>query len=1015
MRTPHGVADVVLRAFDATTTVHDLVRLVSGQAVPAVAELDGRAIDTGVRLADAGLTIGSAIDTTTPERPAPAAAVGLMQLAGPGAGALRPLPPGRYRLGPGRRLRADELESAPVEITALELTVGDDGSVEARPGYAGPVLINGKRITEPAPWLGGMLSVGGRVFGFESPCRQLGRRNLAEPDSRGMVAFNRPPRSGDDGPRQLVVDAVRDAVEVRPTLWRQRAGDMTAFTVPVGLAGDPPGPITVDISAERGIALVGDDEFTAALARTILVEATTLHGPADLDVAIAAHPDRLARWDWAKWLPHLRGDGVPRFLSDESQLHEWIAQLHHRAVSTAGQLSPSHLTLLVGDYPELWTNRPSPLVGLFSSQPMGLRLLALADSDTNAPAVCTAVITEGDDGDARLLVPDRNVDVDGIVPALTEVETATTVARHLAPLDDTERPPTVAFSSFEPGPESLAELLRPLPSRVDGVIDEWRRTERPLPQWLRVPVGTGSGERLTANAGHGHNFLVSGAPPDLVADVTTGILCGLAAQLPPDMLSIAHVATHTTPTLDGIDTLPHMAGRFSEPGAAAATRFIVRLANVVGALDPANERVVVVLDDARRTAATSPGLADGLIELAEALPALQLIMTADRHGGALDDAQRAAFAVQVTVDDAAGYRRGSLRVDSERLHLPFVPYAGPEVKRAPGGLVVRPSVYGRALTPLERRLEMLARRADDADGATEVSRFATALSEAATHLGRSPAAVLVPRPLPPLHRSETLFAERPGDAIPLGLVDLPEQLATAPLWWQPGAQGSMLFIGSPRSGVDAALSTIVLGAASRFSADDLHIYSIDPLNRRRVAAELLPHAGSITTPDRVDEVSALLEWLVGETERRLAAGTTSIADAPALLLLVHDLGQLRRSFAGGGDLDGRLASIAAGASVNVNIVATAWRAQEAGSLVDAVSDSLVGALAAPADYQLLGVVDPAAVEGQLGRCWSTATDRMVQLALPPGSLASEIDRLEAEPAASRPPAHPVERTGRGRS
>lgn len=1014
MRTPHGVADIVLLAFEATTTVQDLVRLVSGQAVPAVADLDGRAIDTGLRLAEAGLSIGSVIDTTTPDRPAPAAAVGLMQLAGPGAGALRPLPPGRYRLGPGRRLRADELESAPVEITALELTVGDDGSVEARPGYAGPVLINGKRITEPAPWLGGMLSVGGRVFGFESPCPQFGRRQLGEPDQRGMVAFNRPPRSGEDGPRQLVVDAVRDAVEVRPTLWRRRAGDLTAFTVPVGLAGDPPGPITVDLSAERGIALVGGDEFTAALARTILVEATTLHGPADLDIAIAAHPDRLARWDWAKWLPHLRGDGVPRYLNDESQLHEWIAQLNQRAVSTAGELSPSHLTLLVGDDPGLWLSRPSPLVSLFSSHPVGLRLLALTDSEMNAPAVCTAVITEGDQADARLIVPDRSVDVAGIVPALTEIETAATVARHLAPLDDTERPAIVAFSSLERGPESLAALLHPLSTRVDGVIDEWRQATAPLPAWLRVPLGTSSGERLTADAGPGRNILVSGAPADLVADVATGILCGLAAQLPPDMLSVVHVATHNTPALDGVDTLPHMAGRFSEPGAAAATRLIVRLAKVVGALDPANERVVVVLDDAGRTAASSPGLADGLIELAEALPALQLVMTADSHSGALDSAQRASFAVQVTVDEAAGCRRGSLRVDSERVHLPFVPYAGPEASRAPGGLVVRPAVYGRGSTPLERRLEMLSGRAGEADDASEVSRFAAELREAATHLGRSPSAVLVPHPLPPLHRTETLFAERPGDAIPLGLVDLPEQLATAPLWWQPGAHGSLLFIGSPRSGVDAALSTIVLGAASRFSADELHIYSVDPFNRRRVAAELLPHAGSVTTPDRVDEVTALLDWLAAETGRRLAAGATSIADAPALLLLVHDLGQLRRQFAGGGDLDRRLAAVAAGAGVNVNIVATAWRADEAGSLVDAVSDSFVGALAAPTDYQLLGVVDPTAVEGQLGRCWSTATDRMVQLALPPVSLAPEIDRLGAEPAASRPPTDPVDRLG-GRS
>ncbi len=1005
MRTPHGVADVAIRAFGATTTVEDLVRLVTGQAVPAVAELDGRAIDTATKLADAELAIGSVIDTTSPTRPGPPPAVALLQLAGRGAGALRPLAPGRYRLGPGRRLGADELESAPVEITALELTVGDDGSVEARPGYSAPVLINGKRISGPTPWHGGMLAVGGRVFAVESPCTPTEPRHLGRPDARGMAPFNRPPRAGDDGPRQLVVDAVRDAVSARPTLWRQRAGDLAAFTVPIGLADDPPGPITIDLAAERGVALVGGDEFTIALARTILVESTTLHGPADLDLVIATRPDKLARWDWAKWLPHLRVGGAPRYLTDESQLHEWVAQRHTRAVDTAGQLSPSHLTLLVADDPDLWTDRTSPLLALLSSHPVGLRLLALADSEAHAPAACTAVITEHSDGTARLLVADSDVDLGGILPALTEMSTATTVARHLAPLDDTERPAAGAFSAFEPGPESLRALLRPIPTEVDGIIDEWQRRTLPLPERLSVPVGTSAGERLTADLGPGRNVLVTGTRAELAADMAIGVVGAIAAQIPPDLLSLVHVATHPAAAMDQLDAMPHLAGRFSEPGAAAATRLIVRLAKVVGAIDPARQWVIAVLDDAGRTATTSPGLAEALIELADALPALQLVMTSGADRGEIGRRHHDSFAVQLTVDAAAGRRRGSLRVDGERVHLPFVPPAGPATRAGPDGLVVRPTVYGRALTSLERRLDLLATR-DEGGGGGETAHFIAALAQAATHLGRSPAAALAPRPLPPLHRSETLLAEHQGDAIPLGLVDLPEQLDTTPLWWQPGAHGSMLFLGSPRSGLDAALSTIILGAGARFSADDLHLYCVDPVNQRRVAATLLPHSGLVAAPDQVDEIDALLDWLAAEVERRRAVETTSLGDAPALLLLVHDLGLLRRQLAGRADAAEQLVTIAGAASVNVNLVATAWRAEEAGSLLDVVADRLVGALAEPSEYALLGVVDPSAIEGQIGRCWSTASDRMVQLALAPGSLAAEVGRLQAEPAAGRPPARP---------
>ena len=102
----------------------------------------------------------------------------------------------------------------------------------------------------------------------------------------------------------------------------------------------------------------------------------------------------------------------------------------------------------------------------------------------------------------------------------------------------------------------------------------------------------------------------------------------------------------------------------------------------------------------------------------------------------------------------------------------------------------------------------------------------------------------------------------------------------------------------------------------------------------------------------------------------------------------------------------RLTTIADAAAVNVNVVASAWRVDDAGHLLHAVADQLVGAMAEPTDYELLGIVDPAAVEEQLGRCWSTATDRLVQLATPPGSLVAEVGGLEAEPATSRLPARP---------
>ncbi|MGI9645604.1 MAG: hypothetical protein ACR2O6_09880, partial [Ilumatobacteraceae bacterium] len=550
VRTPHGMADVSILAHEPDTTLEDVVRLVTGQAVPAVAELDGRAIDTTTPLVHAALIRGSVVDTTTAEPPVGGPAVSLLQLAGQGAGTIRPLAAGRYRIGPGRRLNAEELSPAKVEITALELTIGDDGTVEARPGYAGEVTINGRPVTEPDRWPGGMLRVGGRVFALESPSPAPSARRLQPPDPRGMVAFNRPPRSGDDGPRRLVVDAVRDAIGARPTLWRQRVGDLAAFTVPIGLAGDPLGPITLDLSAERGVAIAGSKPFTSGLARTIVIETCTLHGPADLDVSIATSPDRLESWDWAKWLPHVRSGSTPRILSGEGQLHEWVTVLQASSASAAGQLSRSPLALLIVDDPDVWTRRDSPLIPLLSSRPTGLRILTLVGTAEQAPAICTATIEEAADGSAHLVVADRDVDVEGIVPALAEEGVASEVARHLAPLDDTERPSSGVHGPTERGPESLRELLDPRPADEESIVEAWRRVHRPLPESPRVPVGLHGGERLTIALGPHRNVLVSGGRLELAADVASTIVCGLAAELPPDALSVMHVATAAGATME---------------------------------------------------------------------------------------------------------------------------------------------------------------------------------------------------------------------------------------------------------------------------------------------------------------------------------------------------------------------------------------------------------------------------------------------------------------------------------
>ncbi len=98
-------------------------------------------------------------------------------------------------------------------------------------------------------------------------------------------------------------------------LWERDSDHPDALTVRVGTThhtdrrGDP---LIVDLKSAGGLGLAGPRPRLASLARSVLAQLATLHGPDVLQmVLIAADPAREAaarvqEWAWLGWLPHLR-------------------------------------------------------------------------------------------------------------------------------------------------------------------------------------------------------------------------------------------------------------------------------------------------------------------------------------------------------------------------------------------------------------------------------------------------------------------------------------------------------------------------------------------------------------------------------------------------------------------------------------------------------------------------------------------------------------------------------------
>ncbi|HYN33874.1 MAG TPA: hypothetical protein VES40_14715 [Ilumatobacteraceae bacterium] len=961
VRTPHGDADVTIVSHGPACTIGDLIAAISGQAVPRVARLDDRAIDCATPLDDAPLLIGSIV-TTDPAAPVPRHSddVELVQIAGRGAGRSHTLSLGRYRIGPGRRLRADELSSATVEESAFEISVATNGVVTVEVAAAserqlGAVCLAGSPVRSTTAWDDGVLTVDNRAFVIDRG-PPSDRRRLLPPDPDGTVPFSRSPLRPTT-PRLPVIDAVRDATAARPTLWQRRLGQPGAFVVPVGIhegtAGDAE-VVEVNLYTERALAIAGGEAERTALARTILIEVATAHSPADLDVVIATTPNRLAEWDWAKWLPHLRLDEGPLILATTDDLANWANPSADRRKSEATRWVSAHLTLLVIDDPNLWRRRESPLRSLLTSPPAGLRVIALCDDASLAPALCTTLLTESPDRRWRLLSLTQHVDTKGVVGALVESAVAAEVARALAPLTDTELPQIVVEPEGSTPRGSFLDCLGDPPP--DDLRRRWADPDINLAE---VPFGL---DDLVVLDLASRAIIVAASDAREADRVAVTIAATACTRLgPPEMLLLDLIGAPSSVLADFPHTVDGTA--LEARNAIEPSRLIARIGHLL-ALDNAPSFVVVVIG-----AEADRPLRDALLAASSDLPGLCLIVAATDAIDAID----ATTMTMITVERRGDRRRAAVFTPNGRIDVLLDDDPPDEA-----ALVLRPLVLGRALTPLEHRIEQQWRSLPSLFVAAcrDLAQRAHAASDEVEHPW------LVPTPLPSSIDTDALFAEWPGDAVPVGLIDV-AATGLQPIWWQPD-DGLLVAFGSLRSGVDDLFATVLLGMIDRVAPDDAELVVVDRSPTRRQVIRTIDERHLVVGSDEPDDLAALLEVL--EKPRR--------PDVQPLIVMIDDLGHLRSQAAVNGSLD-RLdrALVAAGSVVTGSVaagsvVAVARTADDAGPLLFAPGRHLIGSLAD--DEGRLGE----ATLGPRGRCRVLETGEIVQLAGLDRSLASAIaDRL----------------------
>ncbi len=781
-------------------------------------------------------------------------------------------------------------------------------------------------------------------------------------------------------------EVIRQATEPSTRLWERRPADPDALAVRVGSAdrlvdlplrrhddGDPAdvgrseqdqarhtqladlvaehrrlptSPVPVALDRTPVVGLVGHRPTALALARALLVQLATFHGPADLPLAVLVAPDHRDDWDWAKWLPHVEVDGRRLVAADRGAAIDVVAALAARhAASGRGDPDAGPTTGLVVDDVGLVTGPAAPVRGLLRPEAGTVVAFVLAEHADRLPASCEVVITCHDDATATVAEPAAATDDDPdlLLPATLDRPAATSVARALAHLLDPERPRN---ASALPTIVPLSDLLDPATGAREGDIG---------PPGLRGDDGQGvgpgradhrdptdGGTRLAAPLGReaggttwidlvadGPHALVGGTTGSGKSELLRSLVAGLAARHTPDQVVFVLVDYKGGAAFRECAELPHTVGLVTDLddhlGARALTSLDAELRHreqvlaragaddlpgyvAGGCPDGPLPRLVVVIDEFATLAAELPGFLDALVGVAQRGRSLgvHLVLATQRPRGSVDANVKANTNLRI-----------ALRVqdDTDSMDIVDEAVAAEIPRRLPGRAWVRRGhgdlvAVQTALATSPRRGTVAPVRVapfrfaptsplPDATTEDEVPTDLSTVVGAATARHRASGGREPRRPWLPMLATDLplvdLVSSDDGDdpsvrsgGVVMGMVDLPREQAQRVTRWDLGAS-ALTAVWPVGSGTTTVLCTVAASAALANGPDDLHLYGIDAGGGGLSHLRDLPHAGAVLGIDQVDDHAHLLAWLAGEVRRRQALAAPEREALPRLLLLLDNL------------------------------------------------------------------------------------------------------------------------------
>ncbi len=779
----------------------------------------------------------------------------------------------------------------------------------------------------------------------------------------------------------------------------------------------PDVPVTLPLGTAGVIGIVGPDDPTRRLASWLVAQVAALHSPADAQISVLTDAGGEDAWDWAKWLPHLRGEEGSRAVrigADDDSRGQLVNELsamaaHRRELDEKARAGVNHLVVVLDGAREL---RLLPgMISLLKDGPgLGIHFICLDRTVHELPEECRSVVEVGPEHLAVETTAEHHID--GVRPDLVDDSWLRRLSRALSPIRDvsTEDP-----SASLPTSSRLLDVLDLAEPTGDAVAQRWAAGGRST----RATIGEGLDGPFTIDVrADGPHGLIAGTTGSGKSELLQTIIASLAVGNRPDEFTFVLVDYKGGAAFMDCQRLPHTVGMVTDLDGHLTTRALEslgaelhyrehQLANAQAkdiedylagrqSGDEPMPRLLIVIDEFAALVAELPDFVTGLVDVARRGRSLgvHLILATQRPAGVVNAEIKSntnlRIALRVTdkndSDDviesgvAAEISKGTPGRAYARMGASVLrPFQSSRVGGRPKGAQSEELVaasFGWDDLSVAGRAVATAATEDDVEIPTDLASLVAAVRDANDAIGLAD----MRKPwLPPLAETiglRSLELAEPQDGVvppvPLGMADIPYRQQQRVETWDIERGGHLMIAGQSRSGRSSALRTIAGAIASQTSPADVHLFGVDAGNNALLPLVALPHVGAVVTRLQVDRMFRLFDHLQRELSRRQQSlaeqGYADIREQrsaappeerlPYLVVLLDRLEGFNTAFESvdGGVLLERLNSLLQeGAGVGLRLVIGSDRSGVLGRISMLVEDRIVLSMSDPSDFSSVGM------------------------------------------------------------